>query len=60
MSWKYRLFRLVWVDYLGGNGWELGIAYEPRTRFRSKDRPFRALSVILGRREYVFDLGRVK
>lgn len=59
-TWKYRLFRLKWVDHVGPPGWALGLTYMPRDRFRAGDPPFRALYVSIGQREYVFDLGRAK
>lgn len=59
-SWKYRYFRLRYVDYAGIDGFEIGIRFSSREQFHHDDPVFRALGITLGRREFVFDLGKVK
>jgi hypothetical protein len=58
-TWKYRYFRLRYVDHIGFDDWQFGITWTPREVFshKSAPKPFRALGVMVGHRHYVFDLG---
>jgi hypothetical protein len=57
-TWKYRWFRFRWVEFIGGTPWRFGVEYAPRETYASAGTPWRCLTISLGPREYVFDLGK--
>jgi hypothetical protein len=55
-TWKYRYFRLRYVDHYGFDDWAFGVALYRNGSRTSEGRP--QLGVMFGHREAVFDLPR--
>lgn len=57
-TWKYRRFRLRYVDHFGDDIWSWGLAWYPNGNRSDLWAGHHQLGIMFGHREAVFDLWR--